>query len=209
MLREKESFMEELLAAWRTCLQRQYEQRRLAMRVFQEDLLHRVKVAGELIALGEYQPLADGILATKAASNVEDEVDDFGRRKPVATVNGNPYYSHADAFTARQKHIATALEAHIVLATLDEDQQHALRRQRWEYLSSASSQNTLSLYFDALLHCLEPVEWVQTWQREVEQVSMAMTTMMEDVAYEVMSISEMLKYAIHIRSRVPGTFLVC
>jgi hypothetical protein len=205
MLRDKEPLLRELLAAWRTCLQRQKDQRRLAMLTHQEDLVFRVKQAGELIVLGDYRPVPNGVLMTSPQT---DAVDDFGRLKPVAMVNGKAFYTHTEALAARQAQLYGALQTHLLIDTTDELQAQALQRQRWELLpqpSNTGDNNTLCVYLDALMHCLAPNDWVHAWQRDVDQVDLALTALMEDVAYEVMNVSEIFQVAAHLRSRLPGT----
>lgn len=142
-------------------------------------------------------------------SSQNDAVDDFGRLKPVAMVNGKAFYTHAEALAARQTQLYALLQTHLLIDTTDELQAQALQRQRWELLpqpSNAVDNNTLRVYLDALMHCLAPNDWVHAWQQDVDQVDLALSALMEDVAYEVMNVSDIFQVAAHLRSRLPGTY---
>jgi hypothetical protein len=212
MLREKEPYLEELLAAWHSCLERQANQRKSVLCLHQEDLIFRVRSAGELLSMDSSYSLAtDSVLLNKA--DEMQSVDEFGRQKPLATIDGKMYFTVHEALNAREEKLYRGLQAHIYLSDLDELPLVALRKQRWELLSIPSTSlssdtktDVCALYMDALLHCLQPMEWSYTWQNEVQQVHEAMQTLMNDVAFEVMSLKEIFRHASRLRSLLPDTY---
>lgn len=214
MLREKEPFLQQLRSAMETCFKREENRRLTNWQQVQEDLLYRAKQVGELIGIGDYQPLSGGILQSRP---LNEDSDEFGRRKPVAVIRGKAVFTHHEAMQLRQQSLADSLSNVITTAPTEEDNiQPFIVAQRLDQLLQRKSQQfniisqempvDVNRFCTALHASVIDLDPPSSWTQDISQISAAAETLLIDAAPEIADLDEILKNAHDLRSQLPESF---
>jgi hypothetical protein len=206
MLREKSVFIEELLTAWQSTLQQLYNNQEKSFKQYQDDCLRIIKRNNELIAIGEYNPLAS--LHTSSASP-EDESD--LEQTLLWKVQGKVFQSQADACAARNSIVQAIVTSFSLEKQIDFSKLVTIPIFRFdieteENLSLFNISNQIEFFHcfhDRIfsINCDSPNNnhLEEKYLQVLSQIRNASFALFEDVAFELTSISDLLIQANHFR----------